>query len=102
MEYIHAVLLLNKLGKEVNEASVKKVLEAAGATPDDGRIKALLSAIDGVNITDVIKDASVPAAAAPAQSSGEAKEESKEEKKEDKEEKKTAEENASGLASLFG
>ena len=81
MEYIHAVLLLNKLGKEVNEASVKKVLEAAGATPDEGRIKALLSAIEGVNISDVIKEASVPVASAPTQAASETKEESKEEKK---------------------
>ncbi len=96
MEYIHAVLLLNKLGKDVNEASIKKVLEAAGAHPDEGRIKALLSAIEGVNISEVIKEASMPVAAATAQTA--VKEERKEEKKE---EKKAAEQNVSGLASLF-
>ncbi|MBS3133847.1 50S ribosomal protein P1 [Candidatus Woesearchaeota archaeon] len=98
MEYIHAVLLLNKLGKEINEASIKKVLEAAGAHPDEGRIKALLSAIEGVNITEVIKEASVPVAAPVAQSATSAKEDKKEERKEEKK----AEENVSGLASLFG
>ena len=98
MEYIHAVLLLNKLGKEVNETSIKRVLEAAGVHPDEGRIKALLSAIEGINISDVIKEASIPVAAAQAQTIL-AKEEKKEEKKEDK---KAAEQNVSGLASLFG
>ncbi len=97
MEYIHAVLLLNKLGKEVNEASIKKVLEAAGAHPDEGRIKALLSALEGVNISDVIKEAAIPIAAPvqTAQTAAPAKEEKKEEKK-------TSEQNVSGLASLFG
>ena len=97
MEYIHAVLLLNKLGKDVNEANVKRVLEAAGAHPDEGRIKALLSAIEGINISEVIKEASIPVAAAPAQTATVAQP-----KEEKKEEKKAAEQNVSGLASLFG
>ena len=93
MEYVHAVLLLNKLGKAVNEANVKKVLEAAGAHPDEGRIKALLSAIEGVNISEVIKEASIPVAVASAPAAI---------KEEKKEEKKAAEQNVSGLDSLFG
>ena len=96
MEYIHTALLLNKLGKSVNEANVKKVLEAAGAHVEEAKVKALVTALDGVDVEKVIKEASVMPIAVqqPAQ---------QEAKKEDKKEDKKAEENAAvGLGSLFG
>ena len=55
MELIHTALLLNKAGREVNEANVKKVLEAAGIKEDEGKIKALITALEGVNIEEVVK-----------------------------------------------
>lgn len=98
MEYIYAALLLHKAGKEINDAHVKKVLEAAGVHADEGRVKALLAALEGVNIDDAIKSAApvagVAAAAAPA-AAAPAKHEKKEEKKND-------EDAAAGLGSLFG
>jgi len=104
MEYIHTALLLHKAGKKVDEPSVKKVLEAAGIAPDEARIKALVASLDGVNIDEAIKKASVPVAqAAPAESKGEGKEEKKEKKKEEAEkEEKSEEKAAEGLSSLFG
>ena len=97
MELIHCALLLNKAGKEVNEANVKKVLEAAGVKPEEGRVKALVSALDGVNIDEAIKEAStMQMAAAPAAPVQAAK---KEEKKEEKKDETAA---AAGLGSLFG
>jgi len=101
MEYVYSAMLLHKAGKELNEANVKKVLEAAGVKSDDGKIKALIAALDGVNIDEAIKEAAVaaPVAAAPAASpAGEAKAE----KKEKKVEKKSTEEAAAGLGALFG
>jgi len=96
MELIHTALLLNKAGREINEANVKKVLDAAGIHEDEGRIKALVSALENVNIEEVIKEASVmPVAAQPAQQQEAKKEEKKEEKKSD-------ESAAIGLGSLFG
>ena len=96
MEYIYAALLLHKAGKEVTDAHVKKVLEAAGVPADDGRIKALLAALDGVNIDEAIKSAApVAVAAAPAAAAAPKKEEKKEEKKDDGAA-------AAGLGSLFG
>ena len=41
MEYIYSALLLHKAGHKVDEASVKKVLDAAGVKSDEARIKAL-------------------------------------------------------------
>ena len=44
-------------------------MDAAGVSPDDARVKALVAALDGVNIEEAVEKASVvsaaPAAAAP-------------------------------------
>ncbi len=101
MEYVYAALLIHKAGKKVDAATVKKVLEAAGVTPDDGRVKALVASLEGVNIDEAVKKAAVApvaVAAAPA----EAKPQKKEEKKAAEEEKKSEEAAAAGLSALFG
>ena len=105
VEYIHSALILNALGKEVKEKDVKKILEAAGGKPEDVRIKALISALDGVDIKEAISKSAV-AMAAPVPAAGAvpvATEEAapKEEESEEEKEKKS-EEAASGLANLFG
>jgi len=97
MEYVYAALVLHKAGKDITESSLKKVLEAAGVHADDGRVKALVAALQGVNIDETIKNAAPMAA--PAASAAAPAAEKKEEKK--KEEKKP-EEAAAGLGSLFG
>ncbi len=106
MEYVYAAMLLHKAGQKVEEASVKKVLEAAGVKPDEARIKALVASLEGVNIDEAIEKAAVPVAAAPAPAEGgEAKAkggEKKEEKKSAEEEKKSEEQAAAGLGALFG
>ncbi|MBS3108768.1 50S ribosomal protein P1 [Candidatus Woesearchaeota archaeon] len=95
MELLYAALLLHKLGKPVNEVSIKKVLESADASVDETKIKALISALADIDIEKVIKEASMPVAAAPqAAAKTEAKEEKKNEKK--------PEDAAVGLSSLFG
>ena len=104
MELIYAAMLLHKAGKDVNEANIKKVIEAAGIKKDDAQIKALVSALDGVDIEKAIKEAAVPVAAAPAAAPA-GGEEKKEEKKAEPsaEEKKEEEAKATaGLGALFG
>jgi large subunit ribosomal protein L12 len=103
MEYIYSAMLLHSAGKEINEANVKKVLEAAGVKSDAGKIKALTASLDGVNIEETIKNAAVPVAApvaAPAEKASGDKKEGK--KKEEKKEEVTEEEAAAGLGALFG
>lgn len=96
MEYVYAAMLLHKAGKQINEAGIKKVLEAAGVHPEETRVKALVAALEGVDIEKAIAEAAIPvASAAPAKA--EAKVEKKEEKKEEK-----AEQAAAGLGALFG
>lgn len=107
MEYIYAALLLHKAGKEINEQSVKAVMTAAGIAVDEARIKALVAALDGINIDDAISKAAaapvaVAAAAAPAAAAAapaaapEAAAHSAEEKKEEEES------GMAGLGALFG
>jgi len=100
MEYVYAALLLHKVQQEINEDNVKKVVTATGAKPDDVKVKALVAALDGVDIEEALKTTTVQATAVPA---AEGKSESKgEEKKEEKEEEKPKEEALEGLSSLFG
>jgi large subunit ribosomal protein L12 len=101
--YIHAALLLHFAGQPVNEENLKKVLEAAGVTVDESRVKALAAAISEVNIDEAIKSAPVgfaPAAAPVTPTEAKPEEKKKEEKK--KEEKKEEEEALAGLGALFG
>jgi len=98
MELVYIAMLLHKAGKEINEENVKKVANAAGIQAEDAQVKALVAALDGVDIDKEIKEASV-AMAAPAGGSTEQKQEKKEEKKE---EEKKPEEAAAGLGALFG
>lgn len=102
MEYIHAALLLHEAGKELNEKSLKEVLESAGVEADDARLKALMSALKDVDIEEAISTpvaaAAAPAAAAPAAEEAEEKKEEKEEE----EEEASDEDAAAGLATLFG
>ena len=104
MEYIYAAMLLHKAGKEITANAVKAVLTAAGVSVDETRVKALVAALEGVNIEEAVKKAAAvtavaaaPAAAAAAHA-GEAKKEDK--KKEDS--KKADESAAAGLGALFG
>ena len=105
MEYIYAAMLLHKAGKKIDEASIKKTLEAAGVKADEARVKALVASLEGVNIDEAIKKAAVPVFAAPAAApaGGAARGADKaEEKKAAEEEKKSEEKAAAGLGALFG
>jgi len=105
MEYVYTAMLLHKAGQKVDETNVKKVLEAASVKVDEARVKALVAALEGVNIDEAIEKAAVPVAqvAVPVTESapeGEAKKEDP--KKKEAEEKKSEEQAAAGLGSLFG
>ena len=103
MEYVYAALLIHSSGKDVSEEGIKTILDAAGITPDDVRIKALVSALEGVDVDSVLSQAStvsapVVPAAAPATEAAPAVEEIVEEEKEEEAEESGME----GLGALFG
>jgi len=101
MEYVYSALLLHKAGAKLTQKAMDAVLTAAGVTTDKGRVKALLAALDGVDIDEALTSAAaMPVAAAPA-AAGAAGAAPAEEKKEEKEEEKE-EEFTAGLGSLFG
>ena len=105
MENIYAAMLLHKAGKEINEASVTKVLEAAGITVDAIQVKALVASLSEVNIDEAIKAAPTMMTAAPVAAAAESKPAAAapEDKKKKAEEEKAKEEAAlEGLGALFG
>ncbi|ABP50370.1 MULTISPECIES: 50S ribosomal protein P1 [Pyrobaculum] len=109
MEYIYGALLLHYAKQEINEENLAKVLQAAGISPDEVRIKTLVAALKEVNIEEAIKSAAfAPVAAAPvaapaaAASTAAAAQAPAAEKKEEEEKKGPSEEEIAGsLASLF-
>ena len=96
MEYVYAAMLLFSAKQQINEPNVKKVLEAVGVKAYEGRVKALVAALDGVDIEAAIKEAAVAQVAVAQPAVQVAKKEEK------KEEKKSEEAAAAGLAGLFG
>lgn len=104
MEYVYAAMLLHKAGKKIDEHALTKVLEAASVHVDPARVKALVAALEGVDIEKAIESGRLSAApvTSAVPSGEERKAEKKEEKKEKEIEKKSEEEAAAGLGSLFG
>jgi len=94
MENVYAALLLHKLGKDVNEENINKVLTAAGAHTEEAKVKSLVASLKGVDIDKELANAAL-VSAAPASHAGHEKKEEK-----PKEEKKEAA--AEGLSALFG
>jgi large subunit ribosomal protein L12 len=104
MEYVYAAMLLHKAGKEINEANLKKVVTSAGVSADETRIKALVAALEGVDIKGAIEKASFApvAAAAPAAAAAAAPAESGKKKEKEENAEAKAEEAVAGLGALFG
>jgi len=94
MEYVYGALLLHKLGKEVNEDNLKKVIAATGEGVDESKVKTLIASLNGVDIAAELENASA-IAAAPAAGAVE-------EKEEEKVEEEKPSESAAGLGALFG
>lgn len=94
MEYIYAALLLHKLDKAIDEASITKVMHAAGASVDEAKVKTLIASLNGVDINKELESATLMAAAPSSGASSAPAEEKKEEVK--------TEAAAEGLSALFG
>src|SRR6056297_4021063 len=69
MEYVYAALILNETGAEINEDNLTNVLDAAEVDVEESRVKALVAALEDIDIEEAVEQAAaVPAggAAAPA------------------------------------
>jgi large subunit ribosomal protein L12 len=113
MEYVYAALILNESGEELNEDNITAVLESAGVDVEESRVKALVAALEDVDIEEAIETAAAaPAAGAAAGGAADEEEADTEEldTTEDEDEEVEAdddddeEEEASGegLGELFG
>ena len=101
MENVYAALLLHKLGKEVSEESMKKVVTAAGGHVDESQVKSLIASLKGVDIDKELESASL-VAAAPAGSGSHAGHAEKHEAKAEEKHEEKHEAAAEGLSALFG
>jgi large subunit ribosomal protein L12 len=113
MEYVYAALILNETGEEINEDNVTAVLEAAGVDVEQSRVKALVAALEDVDIEEAIDTAAAApaaggAAAAPADDDDdedegdEAADEADEEEAADEGDDEDDEASGEGLGELFG
>lgn len=107
MENIYAAMLLHKAGKDITEENVSDVLDAAGVDVDDNQVKALIAALEDVDVEEAIDNAVISAGSgstAPAtDSSDDEEDESDDDDDDDEEEEEDVddEEAAEGLDNLF-
>jgi large subunit ribosomal protein L12 len=112
MEYVYAALILNEADAEINEDNLTDVLESASVDVEESRVKALVAALEDVDIEEAVEQAAAapaPAAGGSADTGAEEAEEAEEEEEADEAEEEEAEaeeeeEEASGegLGDLFG
>ena len=108
MEYVYAAMLLHKADKDITEDGVTDVLDAAGIDVDENRVKALIAALEDVDIEEAIENAVISSgSASPTQrttdSGSDEAEEDEEEADEaaDESDEEDEEEAAEGLDNLF-
>ncbi|MFC5278009.1 50S ribosomal protein P1 [Halorubrum rubrum] len=111
MEYVYAALILNETDEEINEDNITGVLEAAGVDVEESRVKALVAALEDVDIEEAIETAAAAPAAGAASggSADEAEEaddgdeaEAEEADDEDEDEDEDEGDGGEGLGELFG
>ena len=107
MEYVYAALILNETGEEINEDNLTSVLEAAGVDVEESRVKALVAALEDVDIDEAVEEATaVPATTGgggtPAADDDEREEAEADDEREDDEDDEDDEAAGEGLGELFG
>lgn len=102
MEYIYAALLLHKAGKEITEDAITAVLQAAGTAVNESRVKALIAALEDVDIEEAMATAAVAAAPVAAAPAAAAAAPAAEAKKEEETKEEAEESGMAGLGALFG
>lgn len=65
MEYIYATLTLNELNQELNEENITAVLEAAGSDVIESRVKAIVAALEDVDLDELGAESGIAPAPTP-------------------------------------
>ena len=103
MEYIYAALLMHNAGKDITEEGITAVLAAAGVEVNEARVKALVAALEDVDIEEAMATAAFAAPAAAGAAAPAAEAAAEEEAAEEEAEEEEAEESGmAGLGALFG
>jgi large subunit ribosomal protein L12 len=115
MEYVYAALILHETDEEINEDNLTGVLEAAGVDVEESRVKALVAALEDVDVEEAIETAAAVPAAGGSAAGGSADAEETDEADADADEADEAEEadaeeadedddgdGGEGLGELFG
>ncbi|MFB6190577.1 MAG: 50S ribosomal protein P1 [Candidatus Nanohaloarchaea archaeon] len=104
MELVYAALTLHEAGKDVTEDNLEAIVDAADLDVDSSEIKALVAALEDVDIEEAMETAvatgGAPAGGAAAEPEADEEEEEAEEE-EDDEDEASEEEAAEGLGELF-
>lgn len=53
MEYTYATCLLSETGEEINEENLTAVLEAAGSPVQESRVKAIVAALEDIQVEGI-------------------------------------------------
>jgi large subunit ribosomal protein L12 len=104
MELIYAALTLHESGKEVNEENLQAIVDAADLDVEDTEIKALVAALEDVDIEEAMETAVATGGAAAGGASGgadEAEDEADDEEEEDDEDEADEDDAAEGLGNMF-
>lgn len=103
MELVYAALTLHEAGKEVNEDNLEAIVDAADLDVEDSEIKALVAALEDVDIEEAMETAVAAGGAAAAPSGGDegGADEEAEEEEEEEEDETSEDEAAEGLGDLF-
>jgi large subunit ribosomal protein L12 len=106
MELVYAALTLHEAGKEVNEDNLQSIVDAADLDVEDTEIKALVAALEDVDIEEAMETAvatgAAPAGGASGGETAEAEEAEEEESEEEEAEDEADEDEAAeGLGNLF-
>ncbi|WEL19140.1 50S ribosomal protein P1 [Candidatus Nanohalococcus occultus] len=102
MELVYAALTLHEAGKEVNEDNLQAIVDAADLEVDETEIKALVAALEDVDIEEAMETA-VAAGGAAAGGAADASESADEDDAEEEEEEEEEEDDGAeeGLGDLF-
>jgi len=108
MEYVYAALILNETGEEISEDNITGVLDAAGVDVEESRVKALVAALEDVDIEEAIETAAAAPAAGAAAGGAAEETEADEDDEADEEEADVDDDDdddgdgGEGLGELFG
>lgn len=110
MQYIYAAMTLHEAGRDISESNLTSMLDVVGAEVNESRVKALVAALEDVDIEEALETAVTAPVVSPTSSDPSVEDEPEEESvAEDSEDEPTPpasdgldDSSSDGLGALFG